>query len=435
MNVGLTRAVLTATCLALAGAALTIGMWFPRPAVAQVPAKKLQLATPVISCASSTGNTIELTVCAGATGAPTGFSVQWVTCAELALGPDGQPGTSDDGTWYASNDPRLCKASFSGNANNSNWNLDPNQCIDIVIGGLNDADPGVSFNCNDPLDCETCYVFRVFAHATKTRQRSDFTPNLECTTDACEPTGFEDGDHCTRSQGYFSSGNDSRAAEIACFGGDPNGASCTSTSGTPIVTIGGGTYTYTWTTTGTCVDVQPGPGVFLMDSGLANLRTAMGGGGTSGFFTANGSNATSMGTGGGLASQTAALTLNLAIAGYGQCAASGCTDGSAGSYGDAVLCNWAEGDTFKNDGTPISAATAAALNGQTVSDVLAAANAFLGGNGAVPLPYALSSAAELNELVAALNLAFDLRDWDGDGLDNCACGGMTAFAESHLCQP
>jgi hypothetical protein len=70
-----------------------------------------------------------------------------------------------------------------------------------------------------------------------------------------------------------------------------------------------------------------------------------------------------------------------------------------------------------------------------VSQVLAAANAYLGGNGAVALPYGLSSAAELNELVANLNLAFAGKDWDGDTVDDYECGGMTAFAESHLCQP
>jgi hypothetical protein len=393
---------------------------------------KGKMNPPVITCYSSTANTITLQVCGGAvTGAPAGFSIHWMTCDQYALGPDGIAGTGDDNS-FGSGDQN-CAGSFSGNANNTSWSLGPGACETVVIGGLNDADPGVSFSCNDPLDCNGCYVFRAFAHATHKLQRSAFTATLQCSTGACEATGFVDGDHCTKSQGYFGSGNASQEAMIACFGGDLMGLTCTSASGVPLVTTGGGTYTYAWATSGTCVDVQPGPGVFLMDSGLANLRTAIGGGGGSGFFTANGANATNMGTGGGLASQTAALTLNLAIAGFGQCAASVCTDGSAGSYADAMLCSFSEGDTFKNDGSPISQATADALNGQTVADVLAAANAYLGGNGAA-LPYALSSAADLNELVANLNLAFDLKDWDGDDVDDCACGGMTAFAESHLCQ-
>ena len=120
--------------------------------------------TPTISCpATPDDNTIELTVCAGASGAPAGFSIQWMTCADYA---------ANGKAWYASDDDRLCKASFSGNANRTNWNLGPGACINVVIGGLNDADPGVSFTCNDPLECETCYVFRVFAHANSSKNRS-----------------------------------------------------------------------------------------------------------------------------------------------------------------------------------------------------------------------------------------------------------------------
>jgi hypothetical protein len=43
-------------------------------------------------------------VCSGASGAPAGFSVQWMTAADHA---------ANGGTWYTSDDPRLCKASFS----------------------------------------------------------------------------------------------------------------------------------------------------------------------------------------------------------------------------------------------------------------------------------------------------------------------------------
>lgn len=404
---------------------VALALAFPGGALAKPPKPKMD--TPVISCSLiPDDNTETLGVCAGATGAPAGFSVQWITCDALAAGPDGIPGTPDDGTWPLSDSDDLCKASFSGNANESSWNLEPDACTSVVIGELNDADPGVSFNCNDPLVCETCYVYRAFAHANSTLRRSDFTANLECTTGACEELLHQDGDFCTRSQGFYGSGNASRNTEIACFGGDPTGALCTSVAGTPIVTIGGGTFTYTWTTTGACVDVQSGSGVFNLDTGIKALRDAIGGAGGSSFFTANGSNATNMGTGGGLASQTAALSLNIALSG------AVCSGYPAG-YGEQVLCGFLAGDTFTNAGTPISAATAAALNGQTLSQVLAAANAYLGGNGGVAVPYSLGSAAQLNELVANLNLAYDLKDWDGDGVDDHECGGQTAFAENHIC--
>jgi len=413
----------------VAGAASAVGAVAGLPAPAAAQPLKNALGAPVLSCFAAAENTITLKVCADAiTGAPGGFSIQWMTCADYASHIDPLTGLEVVNTWRESDDPALCKASFSGNANRSNWNLAPGGCVTVVIGGLNDADPGVSYTCNAPLDCETCYVFRAFAHTSTNpkKNRSPFTTNLECTTGSCGTPDLLDGDFCTRSQGYYGSGNDSRDAMIACFGGDPTGATCTSTAGTPILTIGGGTYTYTWVTTGTCVDVQPGPGVFLMDSGLASLRAALGGGGTSGRLTANVTNPANMGSGGGLASQTAALTLNT-----GACGTSLCNGAGGAAYALLKLCNFVEGDTFKNDGAPISLATANALNTQTVGDVLAAANTYLGGGA---LPYGLASAADLNELVANLNLAFDLKDWDNDGDDDCACGGMTSFAASHLCR-
>ncbi|HEX5009958.1 MAG TPA: hypothetical protein VFY71_06115, partial [Planctomycetota bacterium] len=397
--------------------------------------KQGKFAAPTLSCPLvADDNTMELTVCAGTSngGAPAGFSLQWESCDDLAAGPDGTLGTADDGQWYSSDDPRLCKASFSGNANGTNWNLGPGACVNIVIGGLNDADAGVSFNCNEPLECDTCYVFHAFAHATSKYNKSDLSANLQCTTGACEPTSYEDGDFCTRSQGFYGSGADSLDLELGCFGGDGGTGilPVTANSGS-LLAIGGGTYTYEWHLTQTYTDVQSGPAFQWVDDGLINMRSSIGGGGTAGYFTGNGTNATGMGTGGGLASQTAALTLNVALSGSA-CSGFPPLDLEVGVYyGDALLCDFAEGDTFKNDGAPISQATADALNGQTVSDVLAAANAYLGGNGAVALPYALTSAADLNELVANLNLAFDGKDWDGDGIDDHDCGGMSAFAESH----
>ncbi|MFM7215471.1 MAG: hypothetical protein ACKO3H_11410, partial [Verrucomicrobiota bacterium] len=74
----------------------------------------------------------------------------------------------------------------------------------------------------------------------------------------------------------------------------------------------------------------------------------------------------------------------------------------------------------------------AALNGQTVAEVLAAANAYLGNGGTVP--YGLASAAELNALIDDLNLAFDNPwDSDGDGIPDKDCGGSSPFATAHLC--
>ena len=417
-------------------------------AASQIPGNALaaaanKLAPPIITCGESTTNTIEVHVCAGADGAKAGFSLQWMSCAEYAEHPRNPDGTGGivRNSWYASDDPRLCKASFSGNANGSNYNLNAGQCIDLVIGGLNDADPGVSFTCNEPLDCddptttadEGCYVFHAFAHnVPQGKNKSDFTANLFCSTDDCEltecTTCYENGDFCTKSQGYYGgAGAGGLATLVACFGGSGGtGDTPVTANAGPLLEIGNpALFSYEWHLTQTYTDLNNAPSQYnWIDDGLIALRKAIGGQGTSGAFSADGSNTIDMGTGGGLASQTAALALNVALSG------SACSGFPAG-YGTAVLCNFAEGDTLGNDGTKtISAATATALNGQTVSQVLAAANLYLGGS--VAVPYGLTDASWLNDLVADLNLAFDGKDWDGDTVDDHDCGGMSSFAENHL---
>jgi hypothetical protein len=124
----------------------------------------------------------------GATGAPAGFSLQWMTAADFA---------ANGNAWYASDDLRLCKASFSGNANLHNYALAPGESVTVKVGDFL-LDEGPSTSCGDELVCGTTYVFRAFAHATSTLQRSDFTANLSCSTLAC---GADE--HCTFTQGYW----------------------------------------------------------------------------------------------------------------------------------------------------------------------------------------------------------------------------------------
>lgn len=170
------------------GAAVAVQTTGMVAAIAAPPRAKYD--TPRINCAYSTQVSIDVAVCAGASGAPAGFSLQWMTKDEYAANGD---------VWYLSDDPRLCKASFSGNANLSRYNLGPNECVVVRVGDFL-FDNGASTNCGDGLTCETVYVFRVFAHADNRRMRSDFTANLCCGTLPCTTPG---GDGCTYTQGYW----------------------------------------------------------------------------------------------------------------------------------------------------------------------------------------------------------------------------------------
>src|SRR5262245_44712499 len=117
-----------------------------------------KLSAPGLSCAGATPTSTALEVCAGPTGARGGFSVQWMTAADYA---------ANGNAWYPSDDPRLCKASFSGRASLSRYDLRPGECVTVNPGDLL-LDNGASSNCLAPLVCGTELIFRSFAHATCT---------------------------------------------------------------------------------------------------------------------------------------------------------------------------------------------------------------------------------------------------------------------------
>jgi hypothetical protein len=151
---------------------------------------KTRIDAPQNFCASSTQTSINITVCApnvgtDSTGLPAGFSLQWMSCDDYA---------ANGNQWFASDDPRLCKASFSGNANSSRYRLAPGECVTVNVGNFL-FDEGTSTNCSGALQCGTCYLFRAFGHATSTLNRSEATSNLTCSTIDCG-SPCEDVDTC-----------------------------------------------------------------------------------------------------------------------------------------------------------------------------------------------------------------------------------------------
>ena len=162
--------------------------------------KKTKIDTPTISCAGSTQVSINIQVCAGATGLPAGFSIQWMTAADYAAFGSAWPANSDcplDVNGNPTCPASYCKASLSGNANLSRYNLAPSGCVTVNLGEFL-FDEGASTNCPIALVCGTDYVFRAFGHANSTLNRSDFTANLVCSTLPC---GHDEG--CTLTQGYW----------------------------------------------------------------------------------------------------------------------------------------------------------------------------------------------------------------------------------------
>jgi len=152
------------------------------------PAAKTKMDVPVITCGTATQTSINIVCTAGPSGAPAGFSLQWMTAAAFA---------ANGNVWLASDDPGLCKGSFSGNANLSRYELAPGESVTVNVGELL-FDNGASSNCMDALTCGTAYVFRAFAHANSSLMRSEFTGNLTCSTLDCVG-----GAGCTYTQGFW----------------------------------------------------------------------------------------------------------------------------------------------------------------------------------------------------------------------------------------
>jgi hypothetical protein len=146
--------------------------------------------TPTISCLEASQTAIKLQICGDAiTGAPAGVSIHWTTEADYLL--NGWGGN-------------ICELSLSGlpgrdhGSADSRWDLGPGECQVIQIGDNLFDETGASGNCTDPLECDTRYVFRIFAHADRNAKRSAFSdPPVICATEAC------DGGGCTRTQGYW----------------------------------------------------------------------------------------------------------------------------------------------------------------------------------------------------------------------------------------
>ncbi|HEY3037527.1 MAG TPA: hypothetical protein VGJ66_02265 [Pyrinomonadaceae bacterium] len=192
-------------------------------------AGKKKVDTPILTFISATPTSIDLQVCApdagqSPTGLPAGFSIQWMTQADYDAN-GGWPVNSDD----PSNPDSFCKASFSGNAFNSRYDLLPGECVTVRIGDLL-FDNGASTDCPGPLVCDTAYVFRAFGHANSSLNRSDWSANVSGSTLPC---GGGNQGGCTFTQGYWKTHGPS-----TCFTGN-------NTDQWPVTSLTLGTVNYT----------------------------------------------------------------------------------------------------------------------------------------------------------------------------------------------
>lgn len=161
----------------------------PRPAQPPSPAPAPAVEPFAISYQTSAASNIALNVTAGQTGAPAGFSIQWMTLADYVALGNQWPVTSEVPNAQA---PSFCKANFA-------YHLLAGQNITVVIGddGLYDSSNVSSACSGNPLSCNTAYVFRASA-LDSTRGGLRVTDTITCATLWCVG-----GSSCTYSQGYW----------------------------------------------------------------------------------------------------------------------------------------------------------------------------------------------------------------------------------------
>ena len=165
----------------------------PRSIVPPTPA----IEPLVISYQTSAASNIAINVTAGQTGAPAGFSIQWMTLADYAALGNQWPVTSEVPNAAA---PSFCKANFRGIVPSSgckSYNLQPGQSVTVNIGDDSLYDScAVSSPCSGtPLLCNTAYVFRASALDATGQLRISAT--IMCATLTCV------GSPCTYTQGYW----------------------------------------------------------------------------------------------------------------------------------------------------------------------------------------------------------------------------------------
>jgi hypothetical protein len=168
----------------------------PRPVVTPTPTPTVN---PIaISYETSAASNIAINVTAGQTGAPAGFSIQWMALTDYAALGNRWPVASEVPNAQA---PSFCKANFSGVTPPSGcipYNLHPGQSVTVVMGDDSLYDScAVSSPCSGaPLLCNTAYVFRASALDATGQLRVSET--IMCATLPCVG-----GTSCTYTQGYW----------------------------------------------------------------------------------------------------------------------------------------------------------------------------------------------------------------------------------------
>jgi hypothetical protein len=160
-------------------------------ALVSSPVLAQELDTPNVSPVAAKPSTVRLSVQAGASGAQSGFTAQWMKKADFdALGG-----------WAPEGDARLMSGDFVGvpvwttDGNAGDYTLAPSQWMDIELGQLFD-ETGVNATSVNELEAGTEYVVRVYSRASGGSSASQPTPDMVVST-------LTAAQNCTFTIGYW----------------------------------------------------------------------------------------------------------------------------------------------------------------------------------------------------------------------------------------
>lgn len=168
---------------------------------AHAVAAPIVLDPPQAIVPSSASVLADVSVTAGGTGAPAGFSIQWIREADfLALGD-----------WPASeSEPALHTATFLGTPTLNtvegtvSFMLDPYETAVIQLGDLFDETGVLSVRGNEELLSGTRYLYRVRANGSDDGGLS-FAASPYGSTSSFETSHHDDDEDCVHSEGHWKS--------------------------------------------------------------------------------------------------------------------------------------------------------------------------------------------------------------------------------------
>jgi hypothetical protein len=147
---------------------------------------------PTITAVATGHGKLVVSVQAGPSGAPAGFTLWWMKRSDFL---------ANDSQWPEPGDPRLHEAAFDGSptlnvpaGSPGTFRLGPGQSIQVEIGDLFD-ETGVQTESADELDYGTDYVVCGYANCSKLVGQSAYTPDLKSCTTLPQ--------NCTQTQGYW----------------------------------------------------------------------------------------------------------------------------------------------------------------------------------------------------------------------------------------